>query len=52
MFPPVAGFKRVFKKIFFVDFRVTVQMFKERGNIKTCNFGIGVQQQFGTTYHV
>ena len=35
------------------DFRVTVQIFwgpatKERGNIETLNFGIGVQQQFGT----
>ena len=25
---------------------------KERGNIKTWNFGIGVLQQFGTTWHV
>ena len=35
------------------DFRVTVQIFwgpatKERGNIETLNFGIGVQQQIGT----
>ena len=39
------------KKI--ADIRVTVNIFwgpatKERGNIKTWNFGFGVQQQFGT----
>ena len=41
------------KNCFFAHFRVTVKIFrgpatKERGNIKTLNFGIGVLQQFGT----
>ena len=41
----------------FPHFRVTPLIFwglapKERGNIKTWNFGIGVLQQFGTTWHV
>ena len=39
-FPPVADFKKVFKQIFFVEFRATAQIFrglatKERSNIQT-----------------
>ena len=45
------------KKICFPHFRVTPLIFwglppKERGSIKTWHFGIGVLQQFGTTWHV
>ena len=45
------------EKFCFPHFRVTPLIFwglppKERGNIKTWNFGIGVLQQFGTTWHV
>ena len=55
MFPPVASLKNCFLSLFFAHFRVTLQIFwcpatKERDNIETWNFGIGVQQQFGTTY--
>ena len=44
MFPPIAGFKKVFILNFFVDFRVMVQIFtglatKERGNMKFWNWG-------------
>ena len=50
----VQPLKILIKKFSFAHFRVTVQIFKgpatkERGNFKTCNFGIGVLQQFGTT---
>ena len=52
--PPLAGLKNVFVYCFIVC-RVTAQIIwgpvtKERGHIETWNFGIGVQQQFGTTY--
>ena len=52
MLPLVAGLKNVF--FVCADFRVTVNIFwgpatKERGNIETCNFKIGVRQLFGTT---
>ena len=46
---------KLFSSSFFSsDFRVTVHIFwgpatKERGNIETWHFGIGDQQQFGTT---
>ena len=45
--------KNLNKNCFFAHFRVTFKIFrgpatKERGNIKTLNFGIGVLQQFGT----
>ena len=45
------------EKKFSPHFRVTPLIFwglvpKERGNIETWNFGIGVLQQFGTLWHV
>ena len=42
----------IYKLQYSVDFRVTVNGWpcdRLKGNIKTCNFIIGVRQQFGTT---
>ena len=51
---PCPRLEKRFKLFFKADIRVTFQIFwgpatKERGNIETWNFGIGVQQQVGTT---
>ena len=50
---PLSQASKTFFFNFLTDFRVTVQIFwgpatKETGIIRAWNFGIGVQQQFGT----